>query len=264
MDSVLINFHTASYGCINIYAKCSESVAKQFIDNIAVLHEYVMLWAVNGWSCRDMLKDVIQIKITDKIVVHNYKKCPLFNEDLDDFYAGYKIEIRNEDKSRWDNDDHEEDMFFPDIYSSTETDLFESIMLYSIMQTIHEILNLNTLVKCKHDITNKISLYTNHKLILEIDVPDMMGNSPTKGDLYDKDPYPWIEPLNRNDINLIKTINDLVQILKYTKKFKQIEKILVFSGYDINKPSKKKSKEKSKAKGKGKSKEKNLNNESKN
>lgn len=242
-NQVLLNFHTGEYGCIHVYAKCSKSVAEEFIKNVPVLNEYVMLLAVNGGACRDMLRDVIKIKIASKIKLHNYKLCPLYktcddsDEDYDDlnncngdmsliikskkiipFPTNPDIYVSN------DSDYYRPNPTTTNVYVSCDSDLFESITMYSIMSIIHQILELNVKASYKNNIITKIQLTCNNELVMNFNVPDMY-HCPD-------DFNPWIEPLKNTDINLINTINDLVLVLKYARAHKSDMKELIFSGYD--------------------------------
>lgn len=244
-NTTYLNFHYGQCGCINIYAKCLESVANQFIENLPILNKHVMLIAVDGAGCSNMIKDVLEIKIKNKIVMHNFRICSLYDkDDCDDYYG--------EDYSG-DNSIDENDLAQTiknkktihtdsDIFLSRNTDLFESIMMDSIRSMIHVILKMNTVPIYENKYITKIILVVDNKE-LEIDIPVMKYHYDTH---FDPDMHPFLEAKNRSDLHLINIINNVVEIYKYAKKNKTVEKTLVFSGYSNIKKNIKKPVEKGK------------------
>lgn len=238
-NTTYLNFHYGEWGCINIYAKCLESVANQFIRNLPILNKHVMLIAVDGAGCRDMLRDVVEIKIKNKIVMHNFCICPLYDKyNCDDYYE----EDYNHEKSIDETDlaqttKNKKTIHTDlDIFLSRDTDLLESIMMDSIRSMIYAILKMNTHPIYKNKYINKIILVADNKE-LEIDIPVMKYHY---DDHFNPNMHPFLEAKNRSDIHLINTINDVVEMYRYVKKNKTIEKTLVFSGYDNIKKNKKK------------------------
>jgi len=203
--------------CLNLFIKYNIDDANKFITNLEILNRYVMILAVDGASCRTKLKK-LDIKICNQIENHKYSECSLYDDEMESCY----------EMDRLCDDEHVPLIMKAkkkkDYYASLDTDLFSSIMLYSIMQTIHKIIEKN----CEYIVLNKtittITLCTADEILYKISVPDIISS-------VGSNIYPWLEPVERHDIGLIGTVNDLVKMLQIATDNKNTPKKLILSGY---------------------------------
>ena len=214
MEKVILQFCYKKNTSLEItYAKIDKTVAKKFIKNLPILHEYAMLMAVGGGSCRDMVRDVFKIKIVDKKSVEY---------DENDITSASKNLIQ----CTYDNEenDSENDPTYPG-------DSFESLMMYSIMQTLHQIIQTGIIVRYKNRIITRIRFYCNNTKIFDGIIPEF-----THSHFYpeEEDDCPWFEPESRFDIDLIGVLNSLIKILKYARKNKSSSNKLILSGTGEN------------------------------
>lgn len=217
METTFINIHTTKYGpCINMYLKCQKNEAIKFIENVERLKKGVTLLAVDGGSCRDSL-DVIKFKICDNIENHTYKECELYNEETEDYYNDPFLD---ESELKVNKMVEHTNQFY---YCSVDTDLYRSIIMYSIFRLLTKIFKYVESFTAPNEITNKMKLMLDDQIIYESDTMDIR--------IDDCMSFPWVDICDVHSVSYIKTFNDVMQILTLAKKYKNRNMTLSFTGF---------------------------------
>ena len=184
-----------------------------------------MLCSLGSAGIRKKLEKV-KIKLCNTIENHSYDECDLYTDKYHDLYhpeeyigcepndAVIEMKLNNQQ----------------DIYCSSDVELFGNVMLYSIIGTVSEILKSNTACIVKNKFITKISLETEHEILFKLFVPKLKCEQAA---IYDD--WIWIEPIERQNVGLIKIVNSLVYMLKLARINKDTPKELVLSGHGEHK-----------------------------
>ncbi len=207
-DSVFIHFHYTKEKCNNIFVKCNGFDADKFLENLLFIDKSCN---INNF-CMDKVKTNIYTEIFVNQHCENYCDICLIKNQ-------YKYNNRMCDLTQ----KHSHDCKLisdGNFFYYLKTNLFESVMLYclcSLMKTMVVNPNVTTHIinDQKHSVEKsdciiKIDLTIDEKIGFEIDLPL------SKCQLFihpENRKLTWFEPIQLNDVTLIKIINNFAEML---------------------------------------------------
>lgn len=219
---VYLHFHCEIDGCANVFVKCPLKVARQFMNDLLFLNEFVELSSLNGGDPEFPLRSV-DITICDKIIEnkncsHNCPSCLLKNKKScdPDFIFDEHNHNRKQTLIQEGN-----------IFYYHQTDLFQSVILYTIFDLIKKIKeNVTNSVILDHH--NQIIKNTNiSKISLEIDGKEVISINTPGLKVIEHHLFTWVEPIEGNDLQWLTVINKLIEIHDIIDQIECNSKILI-------------------------------------
>jgi len=214
LTDVYLHFHTTVKGCANVFVKCCRKDAKLFIKNIPFLDQFVTIKSLDGGEVTLPLTS-IDIKICKKIIPHKdcTHYCPLClqknkkwcQQELNQhIHTSNPILIQK-----------------GDLLYYKETDLFESIILYTLDNLVDLFKKNQMIINIKDEHINQITLKIDGKKSYSIKLPYLRIQQCSQ--------FTWVEPDNANNIEWIRVINDLIKLCNLTESESLTPMKIIFS-----------------------------------
>lgn len=213
-DAVYLHLHCTIEGCSNVFVRCPRTEAQQFLAYWPVLCQCVEVCTLNGGDPEFSLGNVTIELLYGVIGNQHHEMC------CDLCAIDQEIKLASDHK-------------FPllsrgNLFYYKKTDLFEAVMLYSIVDLLKQLSQQHVKTIFADVETKKVrqlNLSIDNVLTCSVDIPESRYEiiNTWNGS------FTWLEPIELGDVKLITAVNGLVKMYELAKQNPNSDKQLVIA-----------------------------------